>query len=522
MLGFKDLGLPASPERERWRAGVFNGIIVAYNYHMNFRMIHILFLALTLTFGICISSHAENIPSQHELDLLSLINVARENPLAMANSLGMDTDQILKDLPDLNDTLIKGLPPLTFNENLYAAASAHTRDMLDNSYYSHTSLDGRTYYDRIIQTGYIPVVAGESLGVLAFNNFIEPSQAVRALFENMFVDELDPSRTEKRNILDPELREAGLSVLPGTFNLDGSLWNVYLTTCDFGTYAIELALLEMINKARNDPYQALEMAGVDEASAREALGDYAWVLDQGLPPLAWNEQLHEAARGHSLDMIEHGYFSEISPEGEGPSERVAATGYEALYVGETLGALVSEHFVDPLKIACLIYENMVGAEFNPASTVQKNIFNPEVTEVGIGFERVAVNPEVVFDPEGDSLIAYVVVADFARPAEPRTFLVGNVYHDRDGDGSFDPLEGIAGLKISLKPLFGPGGSGTTIHSGPLGSYQLELHPFVFYELLIEGDDGNIIHTEFHGSQNRNELNNILIDDNPKGIEELRN
>ena len=475
-------------------------------------MIHIGFLVLTLTFGICISSPAsENIPSQHELNLLSLINVARENPLAMASSLGMDTDQILKDLPDLNDILINGLPPLTFNENLYAAASDHSRDMLDNSYYSHTSLDGRTYYDRIIQTGYIPVVAGESLGVLAFNNFIEPAQAVRDLFENMFVDELDPSRTEKRNILDPELREAGLSVLPGTFNLDGSLWNVYLTTCDFGTYAIELALLEMINKARNDPYQALEMAGVDEASAREALGDYAWVLDQGLPPLAWNEQLHEAARGHSLDMIKHAYFSEISPDGEGPSERVAATGYEALYVGETLGALVSEHFVDPIEIACLIYENMVRDK--------KNIFNPEVIEVGIGFEKVAVNPD-----DWDSLIAYVVVADFARPAEPRTFLVGNVYYDRDGDGSFDPLEGIAGLKISLKPLFGPGVSETTIHSGPLGSYQLELHPFVFYELLIEGDDGNIIHTEFHGSQNRNELNNILIsdDNHPKRIEELRN
>ena len=477
---------------------------------MNFRMIHIGFLVLTLTFGICISSPAsENIPSQHELDLLSLINVARENPLAMASSLGMDTDQILKDLPELNDILIKGLPPLTFNENLYAAASAHTRDMLDNSYYSHTSLDGRTYYDRIIETGYIPVATGESLGVLAFNNFIEPAQAVKHLFENMFVDELDPSRTEKRNILDPKLREAGVSVLPGTFNLDGSLWNVYLTTCNFGTYAIELALLEMINKARNDPYQALEMAGVDEASAREALGDYAWVLDQGLPPLAWNEQLHEAAWGHNLDMTEHAYFSEISPEGEGPSERVASTGYKALYVGETLGALVSEHFVDPLKITCLIYENLVKDELNPASTVRKNIFNPEVTEVGIGFERV------IFDPDDrDSLITYVVVADFARPVEPRAFLVGNVYYDRDGDGSFDPLEGIAGLKILLKPLFGPGESETTIDTGPLGSYQVELYPFVFYELLIEGDDGNIIHTEFHGSQNQNELNNILIGDNP--------
>lgn len=504
-------------------AGVFNGTIVAYSYYMNFRMIHILFLALTLTFGICISSPAsENIPSQHELDLLSLINEARENPLAMASSLGMDTDQILKDLPELNDILIEGLPSLTFNENLYAAASAHTRDMLDNNYYSHTSLDGRTCDDRIIETGYILVATGESLGMLAFNNFIEPAQAVKDLFENMFVDELDPLRTEKRNILDPELREAGVSVLPGTFNLDGSLWNVYLTTCDFASpdmHLIEMALLEMINKARNDPYQALEMAGVDEGSAREALGDYAWVLDQGLPPLAWNEQLHEAALGHNLDMIEHAYFSEVSLEGEGPSERVAATGYEALYVGETLGTLDSEHFVDSIEIACLIYENMVKDEFNSASTVQKNIFNPDVTEVGIGFEKVVVDPD-----DWDSLITYMVVADFALPVESRTFLVGNVYYDLDGDENFDPWEweGIAGLKISLKHLFGPGVSETTIHSGPLGSYQLELHPFVFYELLIEGDDGNIIHTEFHGSQNRNELNNILIGDNPKGTEELRN
>ena len=44
--------------------------------------------------------------------------------------------------------------PLTMNANLRLAAQLHSQDMATNNYFSHTSLDGRTFVDRIRAAGY--------------------------------------------------------------------------------------------------------------------------------------------------------------------------------------------------------------------------------------------------------------------------------------------------------------------------------------------------------------------------------
>ena len=137
--------------------------------------------------GICIGVSAEgNGPSEYEVAFLGMINEARENPLATASFLGMDPDQILLDFPELEEILTKGLPPLTFHKNLYEAAKNHTADMFKKGYYAYNSLDGRTYEDRIMATGYVPVAAGESLGLSGFSNFIDPGASARTIFESMF------------------------------------------------------------------------------------------------------------------------------------------------------------------------------------------------------------------------------------------------------------------------------------------------------------------------------------------------
>jgi uncharacterized protein YkwD len=43
---------------------------------------------------------------------------------------------------------------LTMNENLRAAARGHSQDMATNNYFSHTSLDGRTFDQRMRDAGY--------------------------------------------------------------------------------------------------------------------------------------------------------------------------------------------------------------------------------------------------------------------------------------------------------------------------------------------------------------------------------
>ncbi|HEX6417925.1 MAG TPA: CAP domain-containing protein [Acidimicrobiales bacterium] len=47
-----------------------------------------------------------------------------------------------------------GCDPLAVDERLTAAAQAHSDDMAANDYFSHDSLDGRTFVDRVLAAGY--------------------------------------------------------------------------------------------------------------------------------------------------------------------------------------------------------------------------------------------------------------------------------------------------------------------------------------------------------------------------------
>ena len=44
-------------------------------------------------------------------------------------------------------------------------------------------------------------------------------------------------------------------------------------------------------------------------------------------PVVYNDLLTEAAQGHADDMVARNYIDHVNPEGQGPGERVAETGY---------------------------------------------------------------------------------------------------------------------------------------------------------------------------------------------------
>ena len=195
---------------------------------MKVKVFHII-AALFLMLGICPGVWAEDIcPSEYETAFLDMINAARENPLAVAASMGMDPDRIILDFPEMQDILTGGLPPLDVDKNLYESARVHTEDMIEEGYYGYDSPDGRTYEDRIRETGYISVATGESLGLSGFSNFIDPAESARTIFERMFRDQLDPAGGEQWNILDPELAHAGIALGAGTLNLGGYTFNAYM------------------------------------------------------------------------------------------------------------------------------------------------------------------------------------------------------------------------------------------------------------------------------------------------------
>ena len=56
-----------------------------------------------------------------------------------------------------------GLPPYAWNAELALAAQRHAIDMVENDYFSHESLDGRSFVDRIEQAGYTASPRGENI-----------------------------------------------------------------------------------------------------------------------------------------------------------------------------------------------------------------------------------------------------------------------------------------------------------------------------------------------------------------------
>jgi uncharacterized protein YkwD len=52
---------------------------------------------------------------------------------------------------------------LTLNAKLTSAAYGHSRDMADNNYFSHDSLDGRSMVDRVNAAGYAWSTIGENI-----------------------------------------------------------------------------------------------------------------------------------------------------------------------------------------------------------------------------------------------------------------------------------------------------------------------------------------------------------------------
>ena len=175
---------------------------------------------------------ATSVMSCREMELMELVNQAREIPMSVAVSLGMDSDKIVEDLPVLEDILTNGLPPFSFNESLYAAATAHGLDMLENNYYSYVSLDGSAVDDRISREGYLPVFSDELLGCLTSAGYMEPADIARMLFEANFKAELKPEN-EDRIILNPELKDAGTSfTVRAVDNGDGLYTTQHLLVAD--------------------------------------------------------------------------------------------------------------------------------------------------------------------------------------------------------------------------------------------------------------------------------------------------
>jgi len=90
--------------------------------------------------------------------------------------------------------------------------------------------------------------------------------------------------------------------------------------------------------------------------------------------LTWNTQLLQAARGHSTDMAQNNYFSHTSLDGRTLAQRVLATGYSYMALGENIAAGQTS------------VESVMTAWVNSPGHCQ-NLMSPAFRDIGVACVR---------------------------------------------------------------------------------------------------------------------------------------
>ena len=180
----------------------------------------------------------------------------------------------------------------------------------------------------------------------------------------------------------------------------------------------------------------------------------------GAQPLAFDNDLSEAAEGHDQWMLATDTFSHTGSGGSSPTTRMKAAGYTlsgSWATGENIAWATTRAptgYVDEVK---LLHTNLMNSSGHRA-----NILNPNFREVGLGFE--------VGDYQGRQ--SAFVTEDFGKTGSD-LFLTGVAYGDKDGDRFYDPGEGLGAITITAKNAAGQTFKTTT---SAAGGYDLVLKP----------------------------------------------
>ena len=163
-----------------------------------------------------------------EVHMHELINWARAHPDQAAARYATPLNQGLPPGTITPDSK----PPLARNDQLRLSIQSHLEDMQQNDYFSHTSLDGRTYVQRIVAAGYTQWrTVGENL---AWSGTTGPLGNLFRVAERL-VGNWFRSPGHRNNMMRPVFKEAGSSLIQGPFAPSGLTYNAGIAGQNFGT-----------------------------------------------------------------------------------------------------------------------------------------------------------------------------------------------------------------------------------------------------------------------------------------------
>jgi hypothetical protein len=147
------------------------------------------------------------------------------------------------------------LPPLKVNEKLNAAAQAKADDMAKNSYFAHTSPEGKTPWFWLGQAGYTYKYAGENLAI----NFTDAHDVTTAWMN---------SPAHRANILKANYTEVGTGVAAGVYQGNPTIF----VAQDFGNPLSDTAPASVVSKPDVAASAASHTVAVSKPAVSAVLG----------------------------------------------------------------------------------------------------------------------------------------------------------------------------------------------------------------------------------------------------------
>lgn len=262
----------------------------------------------------------------------------------------------------------------------------------------------------------------------------------------------------------------------------------------------EQLFLEFINRARAGAVEeAWRLRETEDPLVVGEINSFDVDLDlmieqfEDLPPtaqpLAFNPLLTEAARLHSVDMLENifqGHTSSSSPPspnepGDSPGDRVSRQGYEYSRLGENVFAHAQSvwHGHAGFNIDWGVSAETglsVGGMQDPAGH-RITIHTPDFREIGIGVVLGSAGAG------GDSVGPMLVTQNFGTvlSEDPPPFITGVAWLDLEDTGFYAPGDGLGGITVTV--------TGASFHAVTAGSggYAVPVPGDGAYDVTFEGE-----------------------------------
>ena len=257
----------------------------------------------------------------------------------------------------------------------------------------------------------------------------------------------------------------------------------------FDPSGMEQAYLENINRMRLDPQGELDVlfsstiptlrardpsvqSAMDFFNVSSSLLLSQWSQLTAVGPLAWNEDLSDAAAKHNIEMQRYDMQKHQLPTEPDLGERVTAEGYQFRRLNENIYAFAEGHLQGHAGFVIDWGDGPGGIQDPPGH--RDAIMDGRLTDVGIAV--LADN-----DPN-NSVGPNLVTQDFGQPRNAgNPFVLGVTWGDNNSNGIYDPGEGLGNINIVVS---GPQGTFTT-QSMSAGGYQVRV-PDGVYQVMASG------------------------------------